>query len=144
MSTMFGENHRPTSEKSTTQHGLEKWRVLMGMQNLSPLALSKCVQSTSAGSINSWLTVQMFDDKAVLKQSLTNLADLIQHCNNAAKVSTHASHHLIDQHLCATHTQRVNDVADRRSIVDGCNPKMSGIGLDHDCRLRSAGKDDTD
>jgi hypothetical protein len=131
MSTMFGKHDRPPPRESSTQHRLKKRSALMSMQDFSSLTIRKLSQTRGASAINSWLPMQMLDDKSVFLKTRANFTDLVQHSYDATKILLHTANHLIHQNLRTANTHRVDDMADRRTIVNRDDSKLSWGGLNH-------------
>ena len=126
MASVFGEHNRTATEQATTQHRLKKRRVLMSVQNLSAFSIGKLSQSFCTATIDARLTMQMFDRESILLQTLADFADLIQHSHDTTKFIAHQTQHLINQHFRPANSQRMDHVADRRTIVD--RGKQSCVG----------------
>ncbi len=109
----------------------------MSMQNLRAFPISKFTQSLRATAINARLTMQMCDGKAILLQAFTDLTDFIQNRHDAAEFVAQSTHHLIHQHFRPANSQRMDHVADRGTIVDGCDANVWLCGLYHDVEFMS-------
>ena len=103
----------------------------MSMQDLCSLTIRKLSQTRGASSINSRLPMQMLNDKSVFLKTRANFTDLIQHSDDATEILLHTANHLIDQNLRTANAQRVDDVADRRTIINRNDSKLSWGGLNH-------------
>jgi hypothetical protein len=131
MSTVFGKHDRSSSRESSTQHRLKERSALMSMKDLCSLTIRKLSQTRGTSSINSRLPMQMLNDESVFLKTLANFADLVQHSDDAAKILLHTANHLIHQNLRTANSQRVDDVANRRTIVNRNDSKLSWGGLNH-------------
>jgi hypothetical protein len=131
MSTVFGEYDRPPPCESSAEHRLKERRALMSMQDFSSLTIRKLSQARGTTAVDAGLPMQMLDDKSVFQKTHTDFTDFIEHSHNAAKVFLHAANHLIHQNLRTANSQRVDDVADRRTIVNRDDSKLSWGGLNH-------------
>ena len=96
----------------------------MGVQNRCPFTISKTLKSLRAGSINAGAAMQVLDGKSVTLQAFTDFTDFIKHGHNTAKFVAEKSQHLINQHLCPAHAQRMDHMTDRGTIVNRSNAKM--------------------
>ena len=103
----------------------------MSMQDLSSFTIRELPQPSRTATVDPGLAMQMLDDESVFLKTLADFADLIQHSHNAAKIFLHTANHLIHQNLRAANSQRVDDVADRRTIVNRDDSKLSRGGLNH-------------
>jgi len=99
MPSVLGEDNRSPSPETSTQHRLKEWCVLMSVQDLSAFAIGKFPESPRTATIDSRAAMQMFNGKSILPEPLTDLADRVQHRNNAVKFVAHATHHLVHQDL---------------------------------------------
>ena len=100
-------------------------------QEAIDFAIRELPQSSCTTAVDAGLAMQMLHHESVVLKSRADLADLIQHRHNAAKIFLHTANHLIHQNLRAANSQRVDDVADRRTIVNWDDSKLSWGGLNH-------------
>ena len=121
---MFSKDNRAPPNQSTAQHRLKERRVLVRVQDLSAFAIGEGLQTFCASAINSWLSMKMFDNESIPLQAVADFSDFIENRDDAMKLITESANHLINQNFGPTNAQRMNDMADRRSIVDGGNAKM--------------------
>ena len=131
MSTVFGEYNGPPPCESSAEHRLKERSALMSMQDFSSLTIRKLSQTCCTSAINSWLPMQMLDNESVFLKTRPDFADLVQHSDDATKILLHTADHLIHQNLRTTNAQCVDDVADRRTIVNRDDSKLSWGGLNH-------------
>jgi hypothetical protein len=104
---------------------------LMSMQDLCSLTIRKLSQTRGTSSINTRLPMQMFDDESVFLKTRADFADFVQHSYDATKIFLHTANHLIHQNLRTANSHRVDDVADRRAIVNRDDSKLSRGCLNH-------------
>ena len=121
---MFGEDHRLPSKQAATQHRLKKRRVLMSVKNPCTFAIGEFPDPPCTATIDPGLPMQMLHDESVSNQAFADFAELIQHCDDAAKFVAQQPDHLIDQDFRPANSQRMNDVADRGTVVDRCDAEV--------------------
>jgi hypothetical protein len=131
MTTMFSKHDRPPTCQSPAQHRLKKRRALVCVQDHCAFTISKLSQTRCTSSINPGLPMEMFNNKSVFLKSRPDFTDLVQYRHDAAEFFLHAANHLIHKNLRTANSQRVDDMADRGTIVNRDDSKLSRGGLNH-------------
>ena len=84
----------------------------MCVQNFRSFTASKRIQSLGATAIDSRLSMQVFNNKAISAKFLAEFSNFVQNSNNASVLFTESTHHHIDQHFGSTNPQSMNDMTD--------------------------------